>query len=180
MLKTLKKLTVVLLLLCFLLAFTGCGEKSDTVTITFKQDGMFDVVREIEKGDSLLFPPSPKSEDGYDIVWDRTEFIAVQEDITVNAIKTPKQYKITYDLGSRKGDDFVNIEGYEQNVTFNQTVTTYKPTCSGYTFIGWEIQGKNKTFTDGKYTYPEDITLIARWQLSDNDDDRFSPTIPST
>lgn len=177
MLKIFKKIIIPCLIVCFLFSMAGCT--SNTVKVTFKQSGWADVVVMVNKGETLSPIPNPKRAAGYDIVWDRTDFTNLQEDIIVNAVKTPKEYTITYDLGSRQGDNFAHIESYEQKAIYKQKVITYKPTCSGYAFLGWDIKDKNITFNDEVYIYAEDITLVARWEVSDNDDDRFSPIIPS-
>ena len=176
MVKILRKIIITVLCVCCLFSVVGCSN-SDTVKVMFRQSGHAVVIREVKKGESLLNVPNPVQEDGYEIVWDKTDFTNLQENLTVEAIKTPKKYTITYDLGSRKDDDFASIQDDEQIVTFGEIIITYKPTCSGYKFTGWEIQGKDQTFTDGKYAYAEDLTLVAMWQVSDNDEDRFSPTI---
>lgn len=177
MIKAIKKIIIICLTFCLLFSITGC--KEDTVRVTFKQSGWSDMIREVKVGETLKSIPKPKGVDGYEVVWDVTDFSNLQKNITVNAVLSPKEYTITYDLGSRKGDSFAKIEGDVQTVTFDSTVITFKPTCSGYSFLGWTVKGKNLSFNDGKYIYAEDIILVANWEVSDDDEDRFSPIIPS-
>lgn len=170
-----------LALACFVAAgVAGCaGMDSGSVKIVFVQDGRSDVVMYVEKGGTLYNVPLPVSEEGYEIEWDETDFSCLTENKTVTAVKTPLLYLITYNLGSRSLDDFARIEATEQYVYYNSVVTTYKPVCAGYLFVGWQVQGKGETFTDGKYAYAENITLVAEWAVNEDDDERYSPIVPS-
>ena len=55
------------------------------VTVTFKQEGKMDVVKTLEKGDNLTDIPIPAEKTGYNVIWDRTDFTGIMEDIVVNA-----------------------------------------------------------------------------------------------
>ena len=58
------------------------------VTVTFKQEGKMDVVKTLEKGDNLTDIPIPAEKTGYNVIWDRTDFTSIMEDIVVNAVAT--------------------------------------------------------------------------------------------
>ena len=45
---------------------------------------------------------------------------------------------------------------------YNDSFTLPTPTKEGYIFLGWECLGKD--FTEGKWRYLEDITLVAKWE----------------
>ena len=70
----------------------------ETVTVTFRQAGKDDIVRELPKGGSLSSDmiPEPATEAGYDLSWDRSDFSEINEDIIVLCVKQPKVYTIKY------------------------------------------------------------------------------------
>ncbi len=75
-----------------------------------------------------------------------------QKNITLVAKFVPLEFKIIY----------TNIDTtYEETVKYDDYYSLYQPTKDGYTFSHWEYQG-NK-FSDGTWTYLNDITLLAVW-----------------
>lgn len=88
------------------------------VTITFVQDGFDDVVKTIKKGGRLTSVPKPKTEKGYEVEWDRKTFTSIEEDIVVEAVKTPIEYKITYELNggtnNSKNPEVYTVEDYKK------------------------------------------------------------------
>ncbi len=184
--KLIKRLVLIFFSLVLLasICLMGCTDTDngdgDYVKITFVQEGEKDVIKYVKRGESLLDVPHPVAKEGYDIEWSESDFLHLSKSKTITAVKTPKDYTITYNLGDRQGDAFAQIHAYTQTVKYNQMVTTYKPKCSGYIFVSWEVKDKNVEFSDGKYLYLEDITLIAVWEINKDDDDRFSPIVPSS
>lgn len=128
-----------------------------TYQVTFV-DGTSTVVKEVGDGCSAIAPDWSKA--GYSLGWDKS-FAKVTSDITVNAVWTPIQYRITYVL-----DGGVNAAGNPAGYTVESgTVTLQDPTREGFVFQGWysDESFENKVssiqaLTDG------DITLYAKWK----------------
>ena len=129
-------LTVAAILVICAFAFVACSDVSNgknsnqspaesvAYTVTFVQDGKPDVVKRVKDGESLTDIPQPVSEKGYTIVWDRTDFSSVTENITVTTIKTPNVYTITYNLGINKN---ASLSEKTQSVTYGQPFTLPTP-----------------------------------------------------
>lgn len=77
-------------------------------------------------------------------------------DITITANFKPMMFKITYDVNT--GDE---LNSNIQNVEYDEIITTYTPTKTGYSFEGWYI--KNNLFDVYKWNYLEDVELVAKW-----------------
>lgn len=79
----------------------------------------------------------------------------IQKDYTLTAIWTNKKYTVVFDLdgGSWSREN-------EQIVEYNKTITTSKPTKSGYDFLGWLLDDE-----DFEVSTPikADLTLKAKW-----------------
>lgn len=149
--------------------------EAETYTITFIQEGQSDVVKTLKKGETLTDVPVPVSAAGYDIVWDKTDFSDVSENVTVTAIKTPKTYTITYELGSLKDDKYVKIEASAQKVVFGAEYNLIKPSCYGYHFKHWIRKGTEEIEENGTYSVASDLTLVAVWEKNETSD-RWKPT----
>ena len=93
---------------------------------------------------------------------------STQSDSSAQA-KTP--YTITYHFGELENGANVSITAKTQTVYYGETFTTYKPTCSGYVFVCWKMQGETTPFQMTTYTIEDDITLIATWANALPDDD---------
>lgn len=163
--------------------FAACGEETDgsptdssssessfeasVHTVTFVQDGRADIVKTVKEGESLTDIPEPVSEKGYTIVWDRTDFSSVTENITVTAVKTANVYTITYELGV---NNYATLGEKTQSVTYGQPFMLPTPEYDGSAkFFGWYIADENGKATDekaenGDYLRTQDMTLIAVWQ----------------
>ncbi len=146
---------------------SAVAEKS--YEIRFVQAGKADVVITVKEGESLTDIPAPVVEAGYDIVWDKTEFVAVSEDITVTAIKTAKTYVITYDLGEVKNNPNAQIASATQEVKYNESFTLATPTCPQYLFSHWVITGTETRFDSGTYTKLDNLSLTAVWTVNEDD-----------
>ena len=96
-----KKKRILLLILVFALlstfCFIGCREKG-TVTVTFKQEGEVDIVKTVNFGESLDAEeiPTPKQIEGFEVVWDVTDFSNITEDLIVNAVVSPLYLTVTF------------------------------------------------------------------------------------
>ena len=102
--KTITKILILVLVCAFsFCVITGCDKDNDgdtpattTYTITFVQEGQENVVKTVNKGATLTDIPTPVAEDGYEIVWDVTDFTNIQSDMTVTAVKTAITYTVTF------------------------------------------------------------------------------------
>ena len=106
------------------------------VTVTFKQEGKTDVVKTLEKGDNLTDIPMPAEKTGYNVIWDRTDFTGIMEDIVVNAVATAKTYMII--LNANGG----NVSQTTFTVTYGQAYEFEKPIHQEKAFISWEYNGE--------------------------------------
>lgn len=142
---------------CF--AIGGCKNSTDdkqTYNITFKQVGQTDVVKTIEKGETLSDIPTPANKTGYTVTWDKTDFSNVTDNIIVNAVETANTYTITYDVNGGM------IESTTQAVTYDAEYTLATPSKQDYSFLGWYNDGK--LIIDGKWSIANDVTLVAQWE----------------
>lgn len=158
-------------------AFTACAtnetdpgdEPSQTVTytVTFKQDGYADIVKTVEEGGDLADIPTPATQTGYTVTWDRTDFTNITQNVTVNAVKTANTYTITYSLGA---NNYATVESETQEVRYGESFTLQTPQYQGSaTFYGWYLADDNGKVTDekaehGTYIWARDICVIAKWQ----------------
>ena len=162
-------------------------QKPDTYTVTFVQSGQEDVVKTVNAGDTLTDVPSVVPVTGYTVVWDPDDLeklTDISESVTVNAVETPNNYKVFYDLGERKNDtQNIAITGGDASlktdsatgkkycpVTFDAEYNLAKPACNGYKFVGWIIESTQTAFTNGTYTTASDITIVAQWEIDETHD----------
>ncbi len=165
-------------LLCLLVALTlimaGCGKSSDKASVTFKQNGQADVVREAEIGTSLKDIPSPVEKAGYTVAWDITDFSNITKDVVVNAVEKPNEYTVTYTYDGRLENSYtVTLEKQSQTVTFDAEFTVANaPQISGavtLVFKGWKISGTETYLTSGVYTTVGNVTVVAEFSPIDQE-----------
>ena len=106
------------------------------VTVTFKQEGKMDVVKTLEKGDNLTDIPIPAEKTGYNVIWDRTDFTGIMEDIVVNTVAPAKTYMII--LNANGG----NVSKTTFTVTYGQAYEFEKPIHKENAFISWKYNGE--------------------------------------
>ncbi|MBQ7913762.1 MAG: InlB B-repeat-containing protein, partial [Clostridia bacterium] len=136
-----------------------------THTVTFKQDGVADITREVLDLADLTDIPEPKAVNGYTVAWNRTSFESVTEDITVTANKTLITYTITYVVY----DGTNNASNPTTYTVESATITLKNPTTSetfGKSFGGWYVSEdfttENKITKIEKGTFGS-LTLYAYW-----------------
>lgn len=166
-----KVITLMLAILCVGLMFVGCNNtnnpdegKSTYVTITFKQDGEEDIVKQILKGENLTDIPTPKVKDGsvqegYTLTWDTTDFTNIRKDMTVNAVMKANTYKIYFDYSG------VSCDGNEyMEVKYNQEFVLPTPinALGVKIFVHW-IDESGQKVSNGTYNKAGDMTLKAVW-----------------
>ena len=182
---SLKKITCILLSTLALAAVSACagdGEdwalvpddgaesvvpEGEYYTITFTQTGQAPVEKYVKAGETLTDVPTAKPRAGYTVVWEIADFSTVTGDRTVRAVETPNEYVVRYSLGEQTS---ASITASTQTVVYDTDVTLYTPTCAGYAFVRWELDGEE--FKNGKYTVAGDITLVAVWEI-DREADRW-------
>lgn len=156
-----KKRGIVLFICAFLLAlcFSACEGCKKEYTLTFCQENATPVEITLKKGERLdesLIPAlSPKT--GYDVEWDRTDFSSIDGDLTIKAVYTPKNYRITYEVG-----EGVEISTNSQTVVFDADYALLTPRRDGYHFFGW-VNGSQSVDTTGKWTIASDVVLEPVW-----------------
>lgn len=134
-------------------------ETTEYCTITFKQPGQPDVVKQVEKGEAFTDTPAPVDKIGYTVDWDCTgvDFANITADIVINAVETPNTYTVSYDCG--RGTMPEGVE-YSQTVTYDSVVTHPVPVCEGWEFVAWMYEG---AAISEKWTIADDVTLTAEW-----------------
>ena len=103
-------------------------------TVTFKQPGESDVVRKVLHLDSLLDVPAPVQKNGYLITWESKDLTCVSEDMIVNAVIIPIEYKINYVITNGKN----NPQNPTKYTIESETITLCAPTSEeGLLFCGF-------------------------------------------
>ena len=143
---------------------------SDVYTVAFVQNGQEAILRQVGQNGTLTDIPSPASKTGYTVTWDRTDFTNITGNLTVNAVETASEYKITYSLGDREDDSNAEIESREQTVVFDSPYTLYIPKCEGYKFVKWVITGSDTEIKNGTWSTAEDVSLTAVWTIDKDSD----------
>ena len=132
-------------------------EKINYYTITFKQAGQDDVVKQVEAGKDLADIPAPVQKTGYTTKWSVENFTAIAENMTVEAVATANEYTITYNAGEGE------VSPETQKVTYDAVPESFvTPTRYGYDFICWTYEGKAVQATD-VWKIAGDVTLVASW-----------------
>ena len=81
--------------------------------------------------------------------------------ITLKAVWASNEYTITYD----KVKETATISKTTDTVTPGNSCTLLTPTCDGYTFGGWKIDGTETVLdVNDPYTPTGSVTLVAQWQ----------------
>ncbi len=87
-------------------------------------------------------------------------------DLTLNAVKTPKTYTVTLDENS--GEELANKQ---KTVTYDSNYTLNIPRKTGYSFLGWYVGSTQLTDSKGKsvtpWNFDTDKTLKAKWQANE-------------
>ncbi|MGN0822897.1 MAG: InlB B-repeat-containing protein [Candidatus Gallimonas sp.] len=143
---------------------------ADPLTVTFIQTGCAPVVKTVVEGGTLTDIPRPQAKTGYTVVWESADFTNITKSFTVNAMETPNNYTITYDLGTLANDRYATISSKTQTVTFDTTFNLYTPSCYGYTFVKWVITGTDTAVTNGTWDRDDHLPLTAVWEKDESSD----------
>ena len=155
---------------------TAEWQEDPKFTVSFVQDGCETIEKEVYVGETLSASdiPEPQPVTGYTVTWDKTddEIAALTASTTVTAVKTANTYTVTYDLGVVAGDSYAQITATTQDFEYGKPGALYTPTCEGYIFEGWVIEGTETPFDVSVWDYPDDVTLVAVWS-EDTGSDRW-------
>lgn len=161
-----KKLIAISLILCAGV-LVACNHTADDgkIRVTFVQTDGTQIIKTVEKGESLTDIPTAMSKTGYTVSWDEIDFFNLTEDKTVNVVLTANEYIITYDAGRTDA----TVIQKTQTVTYDEAVTLVTASCTdrNQRFLGWDIQGtaEEECLTKFEaYNIAENITLVALWE----------------
>lgn len=133
-----RKLAAVIASVILASFWAACGERGDsssfvkTYTVTFMQTGQPDVVRVVKAGKAVTEIPETKPVTGYTVAWEDVDLTNVTADKIVNAVKTPKQYTVTYD--ANEGTMSAKTESF----TYDAEYTLQLPVRNDYSFVCWK------------------------------------------
>ena len=111
-------------------------DSREMFTITFVQAGQVTKTFNVKEGEDFTNIPTPVAKVGYTIVWDKTEFVNVTENITVTAIETAKTYTVT--LNANGG----TVSQVTFTVTYGQAYSFVKPLHEELAFVSWTYNGQ--------------------------------------
>ena len=160
------------------LAQTGVWKTADDVTLTATWANNYYTVTfahangttenvMVEKGDVLSADkiPACKTVEGYNTYWENVDYTKINENTTVNAVKDPISYRVSYQLAadeSIQGDAFESLE-------YGAPYTLKTPTRAGYTFRYWKTEnGAAVSLTGESWSIANALTLTAEWTANEN------------
>lgn len=148
-------------------SWTGEYPGEQYVLVVFREAGYPDIVKVLDVGETLTDIPSVHEETGYNVVWDRTDFENVTENLVVTAIKTPKSYTITYEIDDKTGW-LIDGDSWEQTVRYGEEFVLMEPVHLEKKFLKWIIEGTQEEFVSGTWNCLEGVTLVAVWEESES------------
>lgn len=128
-------------------------------TVSFIQSGCPAITLTAEEGGSIDESriPTPRSKEGYTVVWEEKDLTNITDNIVVNAVLTPNTYTITYDAGEG------TPSATTQKVTYDKVPESFATaTLFGYSFVCWTYNGKAIVATEA-WKIADDVTLVAKW-----------------
>lgn len=158
-----RKLAAVIASVILASFWAACGERENsssfvkTYTVTFMQTGQPDVVRVVEAGKTVTDIPETKPVTGYTVAWEDVDLTNVTADKIVNAVKTPKQYTVTYDANEGTVSAKTGLFTYEEKYVLPL------PVRNDYSFVCWK-NGIASIALTGIWRIAEDVTLTAAWK----------------
>ena len=128
--------------------------ETEKFKVRFVQQGEEDKVIEVKKGEKLNDVPAPKVIKGYNVSWDIVDLQdrVITEHLTVNAVLTPKTYKVTFKYN---GEETTKTATYGEKFAF--------PEIAGVE--SWQIEGSMSDYS-GEITYWDfdyDVTFTAKY-----------------
>ena len=150
--------------LCIIFSFGCSGQdepytpEEETVTVTFVEAGYKNVVIEVQKGGDIAEEDMPKThyKKGYVIAWEDFKKTGINQNVTVNAVLTPKTYTLTFDAnGGTVTTETLTVE-------YDSDYDLPTPTRGAYKFKYWISEGKIYDLS-GVWKFDEDVALTAIW-----------------
>ena len=139
---------------------SGGGDSTQYYTVKFVQEGCANIEYTIKAGDSLPNVPNPQPKVGYTVTWESFDSTNITQDVTIEAVATPNDYLITYQLAT---DDGETMEGaLTQTVTYDAAYELATPAKANYNFLGW-ASDSTVLAQSGVWKIAEDVTLSAVW-----------------
>lgn len=128
--------------------------ETEKFKVRFVQQGEEDKVIEVKKGEKLNDVPAPKKIKGYSVSWDIADLQdrVITEHLTVNAVLTPKTYKVTFKYN---GEETTKTATYGEKFAF--------PEIAGVE--SWQIEGSMSDYS-GEITYWDfdyEVTFTAKY-----------------
>ncbi len=128
--------------------------ETEKFKVRFVQQGEEDKVIEVKKGEKLNNVPAPKVIKGYNVSWDIVDLQdrVITEHLTVNAVLTPKTYKVTFKYN---GEETTKTATYGEKFAF--------PEIAGVE--SWQIEGSMSDYS-GEITYWDfdyEVTFTAKY-----------------
>ena len=145
--------------------------EKELITITFKQSGENDVVKTVNKGETLTDIPTPQTKIGYTVAWDKANFSNLTQNVVINAIETAKTYTVHLNANGGILSDATITVVYDTEYKLPQ------PSRRDYKFANWTYQGENIS-SNGVWRIDSDETIefIAQWKDSGQwDDSSWTP-----
>lgn len=132
--------------------------ETEKFKVRFVQQGEEDKVIEVKKGEKLNKVPAPKKIKGYNVSWDIADLQdrVITEHLTVNAVLTPKTYKVTFKY---------NGEETTKTATYGKKFTLLE--VDGVD--SWYIEGKMSNYSGEitEWSFDTDITFTANAKYSE-------------
>ena len=146
-----------------------------TVILSPNYDGKYSVAMNIQYGNHYRFQ-APDEREGYTFIGWYTEAVGGTEVTTSTIMLTPAEhilyahwkintYTVTYDANGGSGAPEAQTKEYGAALTLSST----KPTRTGYTFQGWATSASATTAAykaGGSYTADASVTLYAVWKAN--------------
>lgn len=136
-----------------------------TITFAHANGTTEDVM--VEKGDVLSADkiPACKAVEGYDTYWETVDYTKINANTTVNAVKAPISYLVTYQLAA---DETVDGDAFD-SLLYGASYTLKTPTREGYTFRFWKLEdGTAVNLTGDAWSIANTVTLTAEWTANEN------------
>jgi len=102
--------------------------------------------------------------------------VYANDKLVIKKYYIPKEYTISYNLGTLASDQFVSACPTSHSVAYGSSFELATVSCEGYVFLGWKDAQGN--MVDGAtFDYTEDLSLTAVW-FKDEAADRWGPWSP--
>ena len=153
--------------------------KANTYTVSYNMNGGSGTIANQTKtyGQNLTLSTTKPTRTGYTFVgWNTSSSAATaqyqpggtytaNEDATLYAIWKANTYNVSYNMNGGSG----SIDNQTKTYNVNLTLSTTKPTRTGYTFVGWNTSSTATTAQyqpGGTYSANANATLYAVWKAN--------------